>query len=279
MEFDRKYDEIKIEHLQVFANHGVFPEETVLGQKFLVSAVLYADTRAAGRTDDLALSTDYGAVSRFMTRFLQEHTYKLIEAAAEHLAQAVLETYPLVRGISLEIRKPWAPVGLPLDYVSVKIERFWHRAYIALGSNMGDKRGYLDLAVKRLSEADGCRVEKVSDYMVTAPYGGVEQDDFLNGALALKTLLAPEELLELLHGIEAEAGRKREIHWGPRTLDLDILLYDDLIYESETLIIPHIEMHKRDFVLEPLCQIAPWAVHPVLGKTVAELAEALKKQE
>ena len=278
MNFDKKYDEIRIENLQVFANHGVFPEETVLGQKFLVSAVLYADTRAAGWTDDLALSTDYGQVSQFMTEFLRKNTYKLIEAAAEHLAEAVLLAYPLVSGIDLEIKKPWAPVKLPLDYVSVKISRFWHRAYIALGSNMGDKKGYLDMAVKRLSEADGCRVEAVSDYIVTAPYGGVKQDDFLNGALALRTLANPEELLAMLHGIEAEADRKREIHWGPRTLDLDILMYDDLVYESETLIIPHIEMHKRDFVLEPLAQIAPYKRHPLIGKTVAEMAEALKKE-
>ena len=278
MILDKTYDEIHIENLQIFANHGVFPEENKLGQKFLVSAVLYTDARAAGRTDDLTLSTDYGAVSQFMTRFLQEHTYQLIEAAAEHLARAVLETYPMVCGISLEVKKPWAPVGLPLDYVSVKIERFWHMAYIALGSNLGDKRGYLDMAVKRLSEHEGCQVEKVSDYIVTEPYGGVEQDDFLNGALALRTLLGPTELLDLLHDIEAEADRKREIRWGPRTLDLDILLYDDLVMESEALTIPHIEMHKRDFVLQPLAQIAPWAVHPVLGKTVMELSEALKKE-
>lgn len=271
-----RYDEIHIENLQVFANHGVFPEENRLGQKFLVSACLYTDTRGAGVTDDLKLSTDYGQVSQFMTKFLQEHTYKLIEAAAEHLARAVLETYPLIRGISLEIKKPWAPVGLPLDYVSVKIERFWHRAYIALGSNMGDKRGYLDMAVSRLGSASGCRVEKVSDYIVTEPYGGVEQDDFLNGALELRTLLDPWELLDLLHTIEAEADRRREVRWGPRTLDLDILLYDDMVMESEDLIIPHIEMHKRDFVLEPMAQIAPWKRHPVLGKTVAELAEEVK---
>ncbi len=271
-----RFDEIHIENLQVFANHGVFPEENKLGQKFLISAVLYTDTREAGQADDLTLSTDYGAVSQFMTRFLQEHTYQLIEAAAEHLAAAVLLAYPLVRGISLEIKKPWAPVGLPLEHVSVKIERFWHRAYIALGSNMGDKQGYLDQAVKRLDSAAGCRVEKVSSYIVTEPYGGVEQDDFLNGALELRTLLSPAELLELLHDIEAEADRKREIRWGPRTLDLDILLYDDLVMESEVLTIPHIEMHKRDFVLRPLAQIAPWAVHPVLGRTVMELAEALE---
>ncbi len=273
------YDKIKIENLQVFANHGVFPEETVLGQKFIVSATLYTKTRKAGKTDELGYSTHYGEVSQFMTEFLQKNTYKLIEAAAENLAEAVLSAYPLVSGIDLEIKKPWAPVKLPLDYVSVKISRFWHRAYLALGSNIGDKRGYLDMAVKRLSELDGCRVEKVSDYIVTAPYGGVEQDDFLNGALELWTLADPEELLEMLHAIEAEAGRKREVHWGPRTLDLDILMYDDLVYESETLIIPHIEMHKRDFVMEPLAQIAPYKRHPLLGKTVAEMAEAVKAKK
>lgn len=274
---EKTYDEIHIENLQVFANHGVFPEENVLGQKFLVSAVLYADTRSAGKADELTLSTHYGQVSQFITDFLKAHTYKLIEAAAENLAEAVLLTYPLVKGISLEIKKPWAPVGLPLDYVSVKITRFWHTAYIALGSNMGDKEGYLNMAAERLHQAKGCNVKKVSDYIVTAPYGGVEQDDFLNGCLALETLLSPEELLDLLHRIEAEADRKREIHWGPRTLDLDILLYDDLMMESEDLTIPHIEMHLRDFVLTPLCQIAPWAWHPGLGKTAAALKAQLSE--
>ncbi len=271
----KKYDEIHIENLQFFANHGVFSEETALGQKFVVSAVLYSDLQSAGRSDDLTESTHYGEVSQFMVGFLQEHTYKLIEAAAEQLAWAVLEAFPLVRGISLEIKKPWAPVKLPLDYVSVKITRFWHRCYIALGSNLGDKKGYLDMAVSRLSQSEGCRVKKVADYIVTEPYGGVEQDDFLNSCLELETLLSPAELLTLLHEIEAAADRKREIHWGPRTLDLDILLYDDLVMDSEALTIPHVEMHKRDFVLTPLAQIAPWVRHPVFGKTIKELKEEL----
>ena len=268
---DKIYDKIYIENLQVFANHGVFPEENSLGQKFIVSAVLYTKTRKAGKTDQLEDSTHYGEVSLFMTDFLQKNTYKLIEAAAENLAEAVLDAYPLVEGIDLELKKPWAPVKLPLDYVSVKISRFWHTAYIAMGSNLGDKKAYLDMAVNCLSERDDCKVVSVSDYIVTEPYGGVVQDDFLNGALALRTLQEPQELLETLHGIEAAADRKREVRWGPRTLDLDILLYDDMVYDSENLTTPHKEMHLRDFVLTPMVQIAPWKRHPILQKTVEEL--------
>lgn len=275
----KKYDEIHIENLEVFANHGVFPEETKLGQKFLISVVMYVDTKKAGQKDDLNLSIDYGSFCHFITRYLQEHTYKLIEAAAEHLAESLLLTFPLLQGVSVEIKKPWAPIGLPLDTVSVKIERFWHRAYVALGSNMGDKKAYLDMAVSSLEQTTGCKVEKVSDYIVTAPYGGIQQDDFLNGCLQLATLLAPQELLDRLHEIEAAADRRREVRWGPRTLDLDILLYDDLLYDSENLMIPHVEMHLRDFVLEPLSQIAPWVRHPGIGKTAKELLDDLKKSE
>ncbi|MGM9640462.1 MAG: 2-amino-4-hydroxy-6-hydroxymethyldihydropteridine diphosphokinase [Faecousia sp.] len=267
-------DQIKIRGLEIFANHGVFPEENVLGQKFVVSAVLYTDTRQAGRTDQLEHSVNYGAVSQFIKNFVTGHTWKLLETVANRLAEAILLEYPLVQQVELEIQKPWAPVGLPLDTVSVSICRGWHRAYIALGSNMGDKKGYLDFAVESLGKRHDCRVKRVSSYLVTAPYGGVEQDDFLNGALELETLLEPRELLDALHEIEQGANRVREIHWGPRTLDLDILLYDDLVLDEPDLQIPHVEMHKRDFVLTPLAEIAPWVRHPLTKKTVAEMHQA-----
>lgn len=273
----KQYDEIHIQNLEVFANHGVFQEETNLGQKFLFSLTMYTDTRKAGKSDCLEESIHYGEVSQFITDYTRKHTRKLIEAAAEDLATALLLHYPLLKGVTLELKKPWAPVGLPLETVSVKISRFWHRAYIALGSNLGDKKAYLDQAIKALKQHKECRVQKVSSYLVTEPYGGVEQDDFLNACLSLDTLLSPEELLDLLHEIEQAAHRERLIHWGPRTLDLDILLYDNEVLETEDLIIPHVEMHKRDFVLKPLAEIAPNKRHPILGKTIGELAAQLSE--
>lgn len=273
----KQYDEIHIQNLEVFANHGVFQEETNLGQKFLFSLTMYTDTRKAGKSDCLEESIHYGEVSQFITDYTRKHTRKLIEAATEDLATALLLHYPLLKGVTLELKKPWAPVGLPLETVSVKISRFWHRAYIALGSNLGDKKAYLDQAIKALKQHKECRVQRVSSYLVTEPYGGVEQDDFLNACLSLDTLLSPEELLDLLHEIEQAAHRERLIHWGPRTLDLDILLYDNEVLETEDLIIPHVEMHKRDFVLKPLAEIAPNKRHPILGKTIGELAAQLSK--
>ena len=272
----RCWDEIHVENLEVFANHGVFPEETRLGQKFLLSLTMYVDARPAGKDDCLEESVHYGEVSAFMTRWMQENTRKLIESAAEGLAEALLMNYPLLRGVTLELKKPWAPVGLPLETVSVKINRFWHTAYLGLGSNMGDKQAYLDGAVKALNEARGCEVERVSTYLVTKPYGGVEQDDFLNACLRLRTLLPPQELLDRMHDIEQAAHRERTIHWGPRTLDLDILLYDDEVLETETLVIPHPELHLREFVLRPMAEIAPWKRHPILGKTMAQLAAEVR---
>lgn len=274
----QNFDQIKITDLEVFANHGVFPEENKLGQKFLISAVLYTDTRKAGKTDDLTASIHYGEVSAFITKYMKEHTYQLLERVAETLAEEMLKSISGLCKINLEIKKPWAPVGLPLKTVSVKISREWHTTYIALGSNIGDSETYLNEAVEKIGQIPTCTVEKVSSYLVTEPYGVTDQPDFLNACLKMRTLLYPEELLKELNRIEKEAGRERIIHWGPRTLDLDILLYDDIILEEDDLCIPHVEMHKRSFVLEPLAEIAPYKRHPVYGKTVREMLEEIQAQ-
>ena len=207
-------DKIEIRDLEIFANHGVFPEETALGQKFVVSAIMYTETRPAGLTDDLSASINYGEVSHMITDFLQKNTYKLLEAAVENLAEMLLLTLPLLKKITLRIEKPWAPVSLPLKAVAVEITRGWHTAFIAFGSNMGDKKKYLDNAIQGLRDMKEIVVEKVSGYLVTEPYGGVEQDEFLNGVLRVRTLLSPEDLLDRLHILEQAADRKRIVHWG-----------------------------------------------------------------
>lgn len=268
-------DRIYIKKLEFFAKHGVFPEENVLGQKFIISAVLHTDIREAGKTDDLTKSIHYGEVSHMMKEYLESHTFALLERAVETLAEKMLLEIPGLQKVELELEKPWAPIGLPLETVSVAIERKWHRAYIALGSNMGEREGYLQTAVDKIRQKKGCQVEKVSSFIRTAPYGGVEQEDFLNGCMQIRTLYTPRELLEILQGIEKEAGRERKVHWGPRTLDLDIIFYDQDVVDEEDLQIPHIEMQKRDFVLLPLREIAPYLRHPVTGKTVGEMAEEL----
>lgn len=268
-------DQIIIDNLQIYAHHGVYREENEKGQNFYVNAVMETDTGNAGTLDDLNLSTNYGEVCVFINQFIKEHTYKLIETVAERTAEAVLLRFPLIRQITLEIRKPEAPVPLPFESVSVKITRGWRRTYLSCGSNMGDRQAHLDGAVEALRKDNKCRVIRVSDWIVTAPYGGVVQEDFLNGAIALDTLYTPAMLLEKLHEIEQAHGRERKVHWGPRTLDLDILLYENCVMHTEELVIPHADMHNRCFVLQPLMQIAPYERHPLLGLSVGQMYEQL----
>lgn len=276
MYMENARDEIRIEMLEVYAYHGVFPEEKRQGQTFMINAVLYTDTRKPGKADQLEQATDYGDVCRFMTEWMQKYTFDLIETVAEKLAQEILLKYDLIAAIDLEIRKPDAPIEQPFGCVSVKIHRQWHRAYLSVGSNMGDRQQYIQQAVEALKAHPLMIVRKLSDLIETSPYGGVEQDNFLNGAIEIETLLSPLELLDALHEIEAAAGRVRKLRWGPRTLDLDIVFYDKLVYEDDVLVIPHQDMENRSFVLEPLSMLEPNYRHPVLGKTVKQLLSALQ---
>ncbi len=131
-------DIINIVDLEVYAYHGVLPEEKEKGQFFYINAALCTDTRKAGMTDDLNSTVDYGSVCEFINDFVRNNVYNLIETVAEQLAQAILLNFEGVENILLEIRKPSAPINLVFNTVSVNIERGWHEAYIAFGSNVGD---------------------------------------------------------------------------------------------------------------------------------------------
>ena len=235
-------DIIRIDNLEVYAYHGVYDEEKEKGQYFYVNAELYTNTRKAGMNDDLDTSTNYGTVCDFIHDFMTKHTYDLIETVAEQLAQALLLEFKLVKSVLLEIRKPHAPIEKEFESVSVEIERGWHEAFVAFGSNLGDKEKFIDEAIEALSNLPQINIVAISDKIVTEPYGNVEQDVFLNGVMKIETLLPADELLQILQKVEEHAGRERKIHWGPRTLDLDIIFYDDDIISEDDLIVPHPDM-------------------------------------
>lgn len=151
------------------------------------------------------------------------------------------------------------------------------KSIIAIGSNIGDRRRYIDRALEMIEKRAG-EITAVSDIIETKAYGYEDQDDFLNMAMEIETDLGPRELLACLNGIEADLDRTREIRWGPRTIDLDIVFYGDEIVDEEDLHIPHIDMYNRTFVLGPVAQIAPEKTDPRTGKTVGLLLDELKKE-
>lgn len=268
-------DQIRIDRLKVFAHHGVYPEESAQGQDFYVSAVLFADTRKAGLKDELESTVDYGRVSMFIDKFMTKHTFQLIETAAENLAREILLDFSPVQAVTIKISKPHAPIPLPFEDVSVTITRGWHTAYIAFGSNLGEREEFISRGLEQLQNEKDIFVERTSEIIETQPYGGVATEKFLNGVVRVKTLLMPQELLHICHEVEKQAGRDRSTHWGNRTLDLDILFYDDIIMDEEGLTIPHIDIRNRDFVLTPMAEIAPGFVHPVYHQTMRDMKENL----
>lgn len=145
-------------------------------------------------------------------------------------------------------------------------------AYLGLGSNLGDRAAILVEAIHRLAAAEGCRVEAVSPLYESAPWGVTDQPPFLNLAVALRTTLAPRELLALCKSIEDALGRVAGPRWGPRAVDLDILLYAGLTLDEPDLRIPHAHLAQRQFVLVPLCDIAPDLRLPD-GRLIRDLAD------
>lgn len=147
--------------------------------------------------------------------------------------------------------------------------------YIGVGSNIGHKIDHCRSAIDRMGRLEGCSLKMQSPFYRTEPVGVEGQDFYVNGAVCMETSLSPETLLRHLLGIESEMGRVRRRKWDARVIDLDILLFGSEIIQSSDLVVPHPLMHERRFVLTPLCRIAPDVVHPVLQKSIGELAEDL----
>ena len=149
-------------------------------------------------------------------------------------------------------------------------------AYIGFGSNIGDRLTHIQNAIYALSKTEGITLQKISSVYKTDPVGYESQAHFLNGVAAIQTDLLPLSLLHALKDIETAIGRKHRIRWGPREIDLDILIYGDMCLQTEKLVIPHPEMHLRRFVLAPLAEIAPDLVHPAFQETIHALLENLE---
>lgn len=151
------------------------------------------------------------------------------------------------------------------------------KAYLALGSNMGDREKNLKKAIEAIDSHEGIQVKEVSSFYETDPVGYEDQDRFLNAALSCDTTLGPYELLEYLQSIERDLKRVRTIPWGPRPIDLDILIYGDLeLTDEPRLLIPHPLMTEREFVLMPLAEIVPEVIHPTTGKSIKKLLKELR---
>ena len=152
-------------------------------------------------------------------------------------------------------------------------------AYLGLGSNIGDREASLKNAIAKLSEVAGIEVTKISSQYETKPYGKTDQPDFMNMAIEVDTNLTPLDLLETVLGVEHERGRVRTEVWGPRSIDIDVLLYEDLELQLTDLKVPHPEMHLRSFVIDPLNEIASKREHPSLHITVEKIKEQLDKSQ
>lgn len=147
-----------------------------------------------------------------------------------------------------------------------------NNAYIGVGSNVGVQINNIDYSIELIDSNPDCNVEEVSSIYESSPYGDVVQSEFFNAVFKIKTKLDVNELFRFLKSIEKKVGRKSRVKWGPREIDLDILLFNDMIYSDDEITIPHKDLLNRDFVLVPLCEIAPDLLHPVINKKICEIS-------
>lgn len=269
-------DKVFVEKLLIFANHGVYDFEKERGQMFEITVEVTTDFSKASNSDNVDDVLSYGSISRVVNTTFRSQTCDLLETIGEHVITALFVEFPQIKEVILTIKKPKAPVKLHFESMGITISRKRSRVYIGLGSNIGDSNSYFDQAISLLKEDNRINVLRESSRIITKPFGDVIQDDFLNSAIEISTFLKPQQLLSILQEIELKLQRVRTIKWGPRTIDLDILYFENEKIYEDNLIVPHYQIQEREFVLKSLVELAPYFIHPVLNKTNMQLLKELE---
>lgn len=262
---------IDIKGLTFNACHGVLEEEKVAPQPFAFDIRLEFDSRAARSGDDVSFTVNYAEVCECVKKICLGNSFNLIEKLADSVLRGIMDGFPLVDSAVVTVHKPHAPVDCDFTDISYTQKMCREKVVLSLGSSQGDRKAYLDGALKALKALDGLKILKVSDYIETQPYGGVAEGQFLNCACLAECLLSPRELLDAIHEIERSLGRVRKVRWGDRTVDIDIIFFGNKIIAEEGICIPHPDYMNRRFVLVPLKQIVPDFVCPKLLKRVSDM--------
>ncbi len=264
-------DRILIDDLRVLTVIGALPHEREAAQPLRIDLSIGVDLHEAGQTDDLGATVHYGLVAERVMAAAEASKHVLLERLAAEVADIVL-SFDRVEVVEVLVTKLRPPVALSVGTTAVRMIRTRaeavsiqpgsrassHEAIIALGSNLGDREGFLRHAIRQLGSMVAGSVVAVSDVYETDPVGGPdEQGAYLNMVLKVETSLDPYALLRLCHRVEASAQRERSVRWGPRTLDIDLLFYDDARIDSHALTVPHPRIGERRFVLAPLSDVAP----------------------
>ncbi len=256
------HDRIEINGLTVTTVVGALPHEREIAQPLRIDLALVVDLHDAGRSDELGDTVHYGEVAEQIAAVARENKDVLLERLADRIAEVAV-AFDRVEAVELTVTKLRPPIAEHVDTTAVRVRRTRadfglaarssHRAIVALGSNLGDRWQYLARAVDELGD-----VVAMSQVFETDPVGGPdEQGAYLNMVVTVDTPLDPFAFVRRCQRIEAAALRQRTVHWGPRTLDVDVLFYDDVSIASPELTIPHPRIAERRFVLAPLAEVAP----------------------
>ena len=249
-------DKISIVKMEFEGHTGCFDFEKNDGQKFIVSLDLFLDRIKGCYSDDLADTVDYSKIYNIAKAVVNGDKGNLIESLAQKISDAVLGSDERIEKVIVTVSKPEAPVKGIFETMEVTIERRKKEFVIlSLGSNLGDREANISAAEEALKALPGVEGYRCSSIYETEPVGLEEQPYFLNTCVGFYTDIGPFELLDRIHVIENDLLRTRDIHWGPRTIDIDIIFYGDRVIMKPELTVPHPRWHLRSFVTVPLREI------------------------